>query len=59
VKNTESSYSEQADAAAAAPQHEAPVGFFAIGIAINLVLIGAYIIWAFRQWKKSRPQDEP
>jgi hypothetical protein len=35
----------------------APIGFFAIGIAINLVLLCAYFIWAYRQWKKPETRD--
>ena len=38
-----------------APVHnggDATMGFFAVGIVINLVMITAYFIWAFRQWKK-------
>lgn len=34
------------------------MGFFGIGIAINLLLIAAYFIWAFRQSKKSRERKE-
>ena len=39
--------------------HEAPIGFFAIGLVINLVLIAAYLIWAIKQWKKSGVRDKP
>ena len=28
------------------------LGFFGIGIAINVILVTAYLVWAFRQWKK-------
>ena len=38
-----------------APAHDGADGilaFFAVGIVINLVMITAYFIWAFRQWKK-------
>ncbi len=31
--------------------------FFAIGIAINLVLLAAFGLWAFRQWKNSGKRD--
>jgi hypothetical protein len=31
--------------------------FFAIGIAINLVLLAAFALWAIRQWKKSGKRD--
>jgi hypothetical protein len=36
----------------------APIGFFAIGIAVNVVLIVAYFIWAARQWKKPGARDK-
>ena len=57
MSENQTSYSEQAQAAA--PEtNDAPVGFFAVGIVINLVLIGAYFIWARRQWKKSGRRDK-
>jgi hypothetical protein len=31
---------------------DATLAFFAVGMVINLVMITAYFIWAFRQWKK-------
>ena len=36
----------------------APIGFFAIGIVVNVVLIAAYFIWALRQWKKPDARDK-
>ena len=54
----QTNYSEQSDAIPVMPGHEAPIGFFAIGIVINLVLITAYFIWAYKQWKKSDRRDE-
>jgi hypothetical protein len=33
-------------------QGEHLYGFFAIGVTINIVMIVAYIIWAYRQWHK-------
>lgn len=36
----------------------APIGFFAIGIGINLILLAAYFIWALRQWKKPGARDK-
>ena len=33
-------------------EKDVTMGFFAVGIVINLVMITAYFIWAFRQWKK-------
>ena len=53
-----SSYSEQAEADPVMPQHEAPIGFFAIGVVVNLVLITAYFIWAYKQWKKPGKADK-
>ena len=35
----------------------APIGFFAIGIAFNLVLLAAYFIWAWRRWKRPDSSD--
>lgn len=54
----QSSYSEQTEVVAPEAR-EAPVGFFAIGLVINLVLIGAYVVWARRQWNRSGPRDKP
>lgn len=35
-------------------EHNGPtVMFFAVGIVINIVMITAYFIWAYKQWKKS------
>jgi len=36
----------------------APIGFFAIGIVVNVVLIVAYFAWALRQWKKPAARDK-
>jgi len=45
--------------AAPTPEQDGPsMGFFGIGIAINLLLIAAYFFWAFRQSKKSRERKE-
>ncbi|MBT8435001.1 MAG: hypothetical protein KJN95_10075 [Gammaproteobacteria bacterium] len=45
--------------AASTPEQDGPsIGFFGIGIAINLLLIAAYFIWAFRQSKKTRDREE-
>ena len=54
----QTNYSEQAEANPSLPGHEAPVGFFVIGIVVNVVLITAYFIWAFKQGKKPRSRDE-
>lgn len=58
MSNRQSSYSEQAETDPPTPQQEAPIGFFAIGIVINLVLITAYFIWAYKQWKKPGKRDK-
>ena len=58
MSNKQSSYSEQIEAGPATSQHEAPIGFFAIGVVINLVLITAYFIWAYKQWKKPDKRDK-
>lgn len=34
------------------------VGFFAIGMVINLLLITAYFIWAYKQWGKKEKDDD-
>ncbi len=52
MSNKQSSYSEQTEADPVTPQHEVSIGFFAIGIVVNVVLITAYFIWAYKQWKK-------
>ena len=52
MSNKQSSYSEQTESDPATPQHEPSMGFFTIGIVINVVLITAYFIWAYKQWKK-------
>ncbi len=28
-------------------------GFFAVGMVINVVMLTAYFIWAFKQWNKN------
>ena len=32
--------------------------FFAVGIVINLVMITAYFIWAYKQWGKTEGGEE-
>ena len=34
------------------------IGFFAIGMVINIVMISAYFIWAYKQWKKTDKPDK-
>ena len=52
MSTEQTNYSEQSDASPVMPEHEVPIGFFAIGLVVNLVLITAYFIWAYKQWKK-------
>ncbi len=28
------------------------MAFFAVGMVINVVVLAAFVVWAFRQWKK-------
>jgi heme/copper-type cytochrome/quinol oxidase subunit 2 len=58
VSIEQTNYSEQADASPGPQGHEAPVGFFVIGIVVNVVLITAYFIWAYKQGKKPRSRDK-
>jgi len=57
MSNSQSSYVEQAEVVPVTPEHEAPIGFFIIGIVVNLVLITAYFVWAYKQWKKPGKSD--
>jgi hypothetical protein len=51
-------YTEQPVADSPPEQKDSLVVFFGIGIVINLVMITAYFIWAYKQWKKTdRPGD--
>ncbi len=29
--------------------------FFAVGMIINLIVLAAFFVWAYKQWKKKRP----
>jgi len=31
--------------------------FFAVGLIVNILLIVAYFIWAYRQWNKKSSED--
>jgi|GEM_PF-3315430 len=33
-------------------QKNLTTGFFAVGAVINIVMVTAYFIWAYKQWKK-------
>ena len=41
-----------------AHQGEHLYGFFAIGMIINVVMIIAFFIWAYRQWNKKGTGEE-
>ena len=45
-------YTEQPVADSPPEQKDPLIVFFGIGIVINLVMITAYFIWAYKQWKK-------
>jgi hypothetical protein len=32
--------------------------FFTVGVVINIVMITAYFIWAYKQWGKTGTRDE-
>ncbi len=38
-------------------QDDLVTGFFAIGMVINVALVIAYLIWAYRQWGKREKSD--
>ena len=52
------SYTEQPTLDSGLPQNDPLIGFFGIGIVINVVMITAYFIWAYKQWKKGDKQNE-
>jgi heme/copper-type cytochrome/quinol oxidase subunit 2 len=58
VGNQLTTYTEQPAADSRLEQKDSMIGFFGIGIVINVVMITAYFIWAYKQWKKSDKQDE-
>ena len=39
-------------------QGEHLYGFFAIGMIINVVMLLAFVIWAYRQWNKKGTGEE-
>ncbi len=48
--NTSSVYTEQP--VKEIEQEDLTMNFFVVGGVINIVMILAYFVWAFRQWKK-------
>ena len=39
-------------------EREDLTAFFAVGIVINIVMITAYFIWAYKQWRKTGTSNE-
>ena len=58
MSDTQETYTEQPLPDAGQEADNSLVVFFGIGMVINLVLITAYFIWAYKQWKKPREQDD-
>jgi cytochrome bd-type quinol oxidase subunit 2 len=58
VSSKLTSYTEQPTVDSGLEQNHPMLGFFGIGVVINLVMITAYFIWAYKQWKKTDRQDE-
>ena len=58
MSNNTVAYTEQPVPDAAQEPDTSLVGFFAIGLVINLVLITAYFIWAYKQWGKKEKGDD-
>jgi hypothetical protein len=58
VSSKQTSYTEQPAVDSKLEQNDSMIGFFGIGVVINVVMITAYFIWAYKQWKKSEKQDE-
>jgi len=58
VSNQQTTYTEQPAVGSRHEQNDSMLGFFGIGVVINVVMITAYFIWAYKQWKKSDRRDE-
>ena len=52
------SYTEQPTFDSGLSQTDPLIVFFGIGIVINVVMITAYFIWAYKQWKKTDKQNK-
>ena len=57
MSNKLTSYTEQPTIDSGLPQNDPLIVFFGIGIVINVVMITAYFIWAYKQWKKTDKQN--
>jgi hypothetical protein len=58
TNSTITAHTEQPTAVQKVEQNTPTIGFFAIGMVINIVMISAYFIWAYKQWKKTDKQDK-
>jgi len=58
ISTTLVAYTEQAEPAPGVEQHGPSIGFFAVGAVINIVMLTAFLIWAYKQWGKSGKRDE-
>ena len=52
------SYTEQPAVGSGPQQNDSMIVFFGIGMVINVVMITAYFIWAYKQWNKTDRRDE-
>ena len=48
-----SAHTEQAASVSAQEEKDHTTNFYLVGGAINITMITAYFIWAFRAWKKA------
>lgn len=46
-------YTEQAVSVPEVAEKDLSINFFVVGGVINIVMITAYFIWAFRAWKRA------
>ena len=58
MSETATAYTEQPAVPPAPAHNEPPIVFLGIGVVINLILITAYFVWAYKQMKKRREKDE-
>ena len=65
MNTTETSYTGRAvtvhseePAAVIEVEREDLSAFFTVGIIINIVMVTAYFVWAFKQWGKTGARDE-
>jgi len=58
VSSKLTSYTEQPTFESGLPQNDPLIVFFGIGVVISVIMITAYFIWAYKQWKKADKQNE-